>query len=412
MNYNFYELYYRACEDIRDTQTSMQDRAKRWTNEIVDDIMGRFPWSFATKNGYVAMPANRHVVALPAEMGAVIAVRQKESDVDLDIVSATQFQAEVPDPTQTGSGPNTAIDYGLCSVKEQPQSAISVVSDSAADGMAVTITGESDGWRREEAETLNGITAQTTAITFGRITSVVAATAPAGTVTIRDDAGNTLGTIAAGETTATITAQPSSLLRVVSSSAADVTSSASDTTKQIRIAGFDGSGIYLEEVIILNGTTAVSSSNRYNRVELANKSAATAGIVTISSNAGVRTVSMIAPTALLSEYILLGLYPIVTSEITLFVRYTVNPRKMVSDNDMPWPIPQKYVPVIKDGVLMKAWDYLKMPQRSQKAQGDFERGLENMKTDDARRVSSSVVIGGNRAKRGAFGWTYPRRVAT
>ena len=388
MNWTFYDLYYGAAADVRQTSAAFQTLCKRWANEVVDDFFGLRLWFFATREGNFLTTANVMRYTLPAEMSDIIDARQKRSRNFLNIVSGSIFHQRVPDPEQTGTNPSDMVVYGMTAIYQQPSSTISVVSTSASDTQAITVKGESGGWERSESITATGISAAAGTYRFTRISEADAASAAVGTITIKDDQGNTLATIAIGATAATITAQPSSLLAILSSSD-------SDTSKKVRIGGYDSAGIYAEETVTMSATTPTTATNStvsYNRLEFITKENTWTGRLTATSNTANRTNARIAPLVLVDEYLDIGLWRIPSDQFDMFVRYRLHPRKMVNDHDTFFPIPQRYYSTLKEGVMAKAWGYLKNENKQGIAQANYERSIQQAKTDDGSRFPADVVM--------------------
>ena len=404
-NWNFRELYYGVCEDVRDT--TLISLAKRWANEIVEDVMTRQSWSFAKREGHFLTTANVMVYSLPSNWDNITSFREKNSRRFMERLTASQFQQRVTKAESTGE-PGTAIYYGIVGYKQTPESLISLVSTSAADTGTVTVKGMSGGWEREEDVTLTGITAASTTIRFSRIITVVAGSAVTGTITVTDDASRTLGTIAAAATDATLTSQPASKVACVSDSTSD--DYGTDTGQYLRIRGYSGDDVFLEETLNLDGTTPVSSVNYYNRYEEISKYENSTGIITCTTNGGNRTTVKIPPTQLRTEYIEVGFYVVPDAVYDIEVRHSEQAKKMVEDNDSFYPIPSKYFGVLKEGVLKKAWDYLKYPNKSQLSEQRYETALKWMWLDDCRRVSTQTRVGGTGRDRTLF--TIPRNAET
>lgn len=126
----------------------------------------------------------------------------------------------------------------------------------------------------------------------------------------------------------TVASQPtsSSVITFASSSASD--------TATVRVRGISG-GEETTESITLNGTTAVSTTNAYTRVDTISKSAATAGKVTGTSNSGSVTVVSIAARDVTSRYTKLRLVKIPSDAITYTITYKYRAPRLEYDEDVP-----------------------------------------------------------------------------
>ncbi len=386
-NWNFRELYYGVCEDVRDT--SLTTLAKRWSNEVVEDVMTREPWSFAKREGHLLTTADTMFYSLPSHWDNITDFRQKDSLRNMEILSAAEFHQRIVKPTSTGE-PYCAIYNGIVGYNQTPESLIGLVSTSAADTGTVTVTGISGGWEQSESVTLTGITIAYTTKRYSRVISDVAGTAVTGTISVTDDASRALASIAAAGTTATISSQPASKLACVSDSTSD--DFGTNTEQYLRVRGYSGDDVFLEETVNLDGTTPVSSSNYFNRYEEIGKYTVSTGIITCTSNGGNKTVAKIAPNQLQAEYIEVGFYSVPDAAYDIEVRYSEQPKKMIADSDSFHPIPSKYFNVLKDGVFVKAWNYLKYPNKADAAKQSYEFGLKEMWKDDCKRVNVQTRV--------------------
>lgn len=387
-NWNFRQLYYGVCEDVR--ETTLTDFAKRWSNEVAEDVMSRQPWSFAKREGHLLTTADTMVYSLPSHWDNITDFRQKDSLRNMRRYTGAQFHEYVRKPTSSGE-PYCAVYFGIVGYNQTPESLISFVSSSAADTGTIALTGISGGWEQSsQTITLTGITAVSSTKRYSRIISAVASAAVTGAITITDDASRTLATIAAAGTTATISSQPASKLAVSSSSTSD--DYTSDVTQYMSVRGYSGDEVFLEEKIQLDGTASVSSTNYFNRFEEICKYTEATGIITCTSNGGNKTVAKIAPNELKAEYIQVGFYWVPNAAYDIEIRYSEKAKEMIQDSDSFHPIPAKYFGVLKNGVLMRAWDYLKYPRKSGEAEARYERGLQEMWRDDCRRVATQTRV--------------------
>jgi len=410
MNTNFYELYFNGvCKEIRQEGTDVQTLAKRWVNDAVSDFMLRWPWRFAMKEGQHIANTSEHFISLPCQMGQILSIREKESNRDLSLLSAVEFHRDIPDPTYTGT-PYIAVELGLSSVIKQPLFTIYAKSTDATADDIVTIVGDVDGLETSATITLSGTTPVPCTTYFNRIYKVSVSTAPATlySVAITDITPTTFATIDAGDTVGTITAQPARPVTIQGSSTADTSS-----VGLVRISGYDGDGIYIEESLTMNGATAVNSTNYFNSIEQNAKSAVTTGVFTVSSASPSRTLAKIAPTELEAQFIRIGLYPIPSEPINLFIRYKAIPRKMVLDSDTFWPIPAEYKHIVLEKALSNAWDFMKLPDRGSLCRQNYEQYIAIAKQDDSRRMITERSLGGssgfNRSQ--ARGFSYPKNVS-
>ena len=127
----------------------------------------------------------------------------------------------------------------------------------------------------------------------------------------------------------TVKAQPTA-----SSALAIVSSSTADTTQSILVRGISG-GVELTETVTLNGTTPANTANSYTRVKGISKSAVTAGKVTVTSNTGAVTLTVLPPKVTESRYKLIKLHYVPITAITISLPYIIKPLPMTENNDYP-----------------------------------------------------------------------------
>src|SRR3990167_5706335 len=182
-NWNFRELYYGVCEDVRDT--SLTTLAKRWANEVIDDVMTRESWSFSKREGHLLTTANTMFYSLPSHWDNISDFRQKDALRNMERMSGAQFHARIVKPTATGE-PYWAIYNGIVGYYQTPESLIGLTSTSASDTGSVTVTGMSGGWEQSESVTLTGLTIAYTTKRYSRVISVVAGSAVTGTIWVTE----------------------------------------------------------------------------------------------------------------------------------------------------------------------------------------------------------------------------------
>ncbi len=172
-----------------------------------------------------------------------------------------------------------------------------------------------------------------------------------------------------------------------------VSSSASDVTQTIRIVGRDSSGEILSESISLNGTTNVTSTNTFGAAGLlqVSKSATTVGTVSVYRTTGATLLSEIAPDEITPRYKKISLYPIPSSVVTTYIEYFERPRLLSADSDTP-QMDIKWLWVLREGALAKAWEYKQNETAAAMHQGMFANGLAMMKKQDMGHSDYIPVI--------------------
>ncbi len=150
---------------------------------------------------------------------------------------------------------------------------------------------------------------------------------------------------------------------------------------KVVIVGRDTNGLVVSEELTLNGTTAVTSSTTFSYIMQVSKSAKTTGTVTLYQTTGDVVLARIAPEESAPRHKKIGLYPIPSSAITMYVEYFERPRLLVNDADVP-QVDHKWNWVIREGALAKAWQYKQNESASALAQRNFENGLRMMRRQD------------------------------
>lgn len=127
----------------------------------------------------------------------------------------------------------------------------------------------------------------------------------------------------------TVAAQPSSASVLTFSSSAS-----GDTTQTCRIWGISG-GEVTTESITLSGTNTVTSGNSYTRVDRISKSAATSGVITVTSNSAAVTVVTIAQRDITSLQTKIHFIQRPQSALTYNLIYRVKVPLLEFDEDIP-----------------------------------------------------------------------------
>ncbi|HYE78033.1 MAG TPA: hypothetical protein VEI97_08610 [bacterium] len=143
-----------------------------------------------------------------------------------------------------------------------------------------------------------------------------------------------------------VAAQPTSAsaITIVSSAAGDNTSA-----KAITIDGIV-SGVRRQESITPSGTTPVASTLSFTKILAVTKAADWTGTMTMTSNSGAVTNLVLLPTEYARQYRQIELLRTPTSADTIEYVFFRQPRKMVSDNDLP-DIPSPHAQIL-------VWDAL------------------------------------------------------
>lgn len=181
---------------------------------------------------------------------------------------------------------------------------------------------------------------------------------------------------------------------------------AADTIQVLSSSTSDGSGfkvvivgrestnnLMVSEVITLNGTTAVTSTNTWAASGLlqCSKSAQTTGTITIRRTTGATALSRIAPEETAPRFKTISLYPIPSAVVTMYYEYLERTRLLVNDDDVLM-MDTKWTWILREGALAKAWEYKQNAVASALHQVSFLRGLTTMRQQDERNLDYVPVI--------------------
>ena len=126
-----------------------------------------------------------------------------------------------------------------------------------------------------------------------------------------------------------VASQPSSTV----STGIDIVSSDASDTSTITIQGYDSSGYYVSEEVILTGTTTVVSTNVFLYIEKVSKDI-TDGNITLSENGGSTHIVLGAQEKSISVPVI-GLHPIPSSIMTISGRGWMRIPELVNELDRP-----------------------------------------------------------------------------
>lgn len=113
-----------------------------------------------------------------------------------------------------------------------------------------------------------------------------------------------------------------------------VSSNASDTSQTVFLRGISGSAEFYESVS-LNGTASASSTNSYDYLLEASKSATTTGKITLTYITDATTASIISPESYFERYKIIEFYYVPAGAYTYSIRYRRLIKPMSQDNDIP-----------------------------------------------------------------------------
>lgn len=122
----------------------------------------------------------------------------------------------------------------------------------------------------------------------------------------------------------------------LSASTVDIVStSASDTTQQVRISGLINN-VLDDELITLNGTSVATGASQFSAIYGVRKNGTTSGRVTVNVNDASDTViAQIAPDAMIRQYQPFRVWNVPDATDSLRVRFYRLPRPMINAEDIP-----------------------------------------------------------------------------
>lgn len=164
-------------------------------------------------------------------------------------------------------------------------------------------------------------------------------------------------------------------LTIVSSSSSDGTSFTVSVTGYV-------SGKLISELVTLNGTTSVVTSNTFDAREVfISKSANTTGNITITKTTGGTTLLVVGPQEISPRFKVVTLYPEPSSVITIFNEYYKRIKELVNDSDAPEFDP-KWHYVVTFGVIAKIYQFLGKTSDYEAQMSVFASAVRSMVASD------------------------------
>ncbi len=159
-------------------------------------------------------------------------------------------------------------------------------------------------------------------------------------------------------------------------------SSTSDTSSfTVSVVGYDANGILQSEVITLNGTTNATATTPKtfvaNRPLRISKSGKTTGDITVMETSGFTTLVVLGAEERSPRFKVIGLYPIPTSALSLYLEYFTRIRLLENDADVP-DIDEKWIWVVRLGTMAKVYQYQGKESMFNSTQAMFASGVRSM----------------------------------
>jgi len=163
-----------------------------------------------------------------------------------------------------------------------------------------------------------------------------------------------------------------------------VSSSASDTSAfKVSIVGYNSAGYLQSEELSLNGLTEVTGALTYaaGKPLRISKSAKTTGYITFHEHSASATILVLGAEERSPRFKVIGLYPIPSSAITIYLEYFTRIRQLVNDTDVP-DIDEKWIWVVKLGALAKTYQYQNKSIEYTSVQALYGAGVRSMVKSD------------------------------
>lgn len=167
-------------------------------------------------------------------------------------------------------------------------------------------------------------------------------------------------------------------LNVTSDSASD----AGNSELSVSIQGYDSSGIWITETFQLNGTSAVTGAKTFAAREIfVSKQKNTTGTITVSRATGSTVLVRLGPNDRAPKFKIVSFNPIPSSVITMYAEFYTFIPSLNNDSDVPL-IPEKFLYVVRLGVLSKIFQYLNKENDFNTTQALFAGGVRSMVASD------------------------------
>ena len=175
-----------------------------------------------------------------------------------------------------------------------------------------------------------------------------------------------------------------------------------DSTFSVTIVGYDSNGIRTSEVYTLDGTTEVTGSTTWaaGRPLRISKSGTTTGDITLHEHSGSTTVVILGKEERSPRFKIIGLYPIPSSDITMYLEYFTRLRELVNNADVP-DFPQQWHWLLREGALAKIYQFQNKLNDYSAAESRYQVGLGKMKAKNELNVDYIPVMN-PRGFRGSF----------
>lgn len=197
--------------------------------------------------------------------------------------------------------------------------------------------------------------------------------------------------------------QPSSASQIT------VVSTAADTAV-IKLEGLSSTGVLIDEEVTLNGVNPVTSTLSYSRILSRSVNGFLNGTVTMTSNGGLVTNSVIGRRQRQSFFPRIVFYPMPSAAITYYYDFSFILPPLVNDNDFSL-IPDKYHDAIEYFCVYRGSRHKKDPSAWQESKQAFMDKVQEAVNDDKGIRSPLVMESWSRSSRlgdGTLPGRFPR----
>ena len=159
-----------------------------------------------------------------------------------------------------------------------------------------------------------------------------------------------------------------------------VSSSASDSTSfTVTVSGYDTNGTKVSEEYTLNGTSTVSGATTFDARKpiRVSKSGDTTGSITVTENSAGATLVVLGPEERSPRFKVVGLYPIPSSSITIYLEYFTRIKMLANDADTS-DLDEKWMWVVRLGTMAKVYQYQGKESLYNSTQGLYAAGVRSM----------------------------------
>lgn len=180
-----------------------------------------------------------------------------------------------------------------------------------------------------------------------------------------------------------------------------ISSSAADVTQTVHIEGKDATGHDIDDTITITGVGVATGTTSFTTLDNISKSAATAGVITVSKSDNTTILTYLEADACNTQYMLMAIWPTPTAVTTIRVRYMRKVREMVDDQDEP-DLPESWQDLVLTGTMAYAHEFEFEFERGQALWARFNADIAKLgaemgnSRDNNRKIKLQSLISGPR----------------